>query len=309
MFKTFNEKFDQSPAHVSTNLTVFVVLLIVILKIVATIFSGSAAVLSSLIDSLSDIALSIITLISVRWSLKPADDNHRHGHGKIEGICALIQACFLVGGAAFLLLEVINRFVEPQPIAAHNLTLVIMGLSVFLSWLISMVQRKAAAKTDSLAIESDAAHYSTDMWINAMVFTTILVDAFGFSVLWLDPVCALFVAGLMVRAAWVIALKSFAMLLDAEVEGSVKLRMSALIRSHPHVFGLHDLRAIQSGMRLFISFDIELDPQQSLQSAHDVARDVELLLLEEFPQAEIMIHLDPQGDTLDSRHGQEEVIA
>ncbi len=306
MFKRLKEEFDRSPAHITTNLTVTVVLLIVVLKIVATIFSGSAAVLSSLIDSLSDVALSVITLISVRWSLKPADDNHRHGHGKIEGICALIQASCLVGGAAFLLLEILNRFVEPQPIAAHNLTLVIMGLSVFLSWVISAMQKKAAAKTDSLAIESDSQHYSTDMWINTSVFITILVDAFGFRTLWLDPLCALFVAWLMVRAAWGIAQKSFAMLLDEEVDGSVKLRMTALIRSHPKVFGLHDLRAIQSGMRMFISFDIEVDPHQTLQSAHDVARDVELLLLEEFPQAEVMIHLDPQGDTLDSRHGREE---
>lgn len=309
MFKKLRDKFDHSPAHLTTNLTVIVVLLIVILKIVATIFSGSAAVLSSLIDSLGDIALSTITLISVRWSLKPADDNHRHGHGKIEGICALIQASCLVGGAAFLLLEVLNRFANPQPIAAHNLTLVIMGLSVFLSWFISFLQRKAAAKTDSLAIESDAAHYAMDMWINISVFITILVDAFGFRSLWLDPLCALFVAGFMVRAAWAIAQKSFAMLLDEEVHSSVKLRMTALIRSHPKVFGLHDLRAIQSGMRMFISFDIEVDPHQSLQEAHEIAREVEVLLLEEFPQAEVMIHLDPQGDTLDSRHGREEIVS
>ncbi|MEK7801644.1 MAG: cation diffusion facilitator family transporter, partial [Pseudomonadota bacterium] len=155
---------------------------------------------------------------------------------------------------------------------------------------------------ESLALEADSLHYATDIWINGTVFALVLVDYMNIAPLWLDPLCALLVAGLMVRAAWYIALKAFAMLMDQELSADIKSRMIAVIRSHPEVMGVHDLRATQSGMRKRVSFDIEVDPNLLLWSAHEISRSVENALLAEFPLAEIMIHIDPYGDTEDSRH-------
>ena len=119
---------------------------------------------------------------------------------------------------------------------------------------------------------------------------------------WLDPLCALAVAGLMANAAYKIAAKSFDMLMDKELSTEIRSKIIAITRSHPEVMGLHDLRTIQSGTRYLISLDIELDPSMLLWSAHEITREIEKAILAEYPQSEIMIHVDPYGDTEDSRH-------
>ncbi|HNQ91381.1 MAG TPA: cation diffusion facilitator family transporter [Alphaproteobacteria bacterium] len=295
-------EFEKNPALSSSTVTVAIVIVLVFAKSVALAYSGSAAVLSALMDSLGDVGLSVMTLFAVRLSMKPADEDHRFGHGKIEGITALLQSAVLVGGASFLLLEAMGRLIHPQPITYHVFTMFLMGLSVLLSALITAVQKMAVRKSGSLAVEADSAHYSSDIAINGAVFLVVAADYAGWAAGWLDPLCALVVAGLMVRAARTIAYKSFSMLMDRELPDNIRSKLTAMIRSHPEVLGLHDLRTTQSGSRYMISFDIELDPSMLLWSAHEIARAVEQTILDEFPNAEIMIHIDPFGDTDDSRH-------
>lgn len=302
MKKALQQKFKDNPATTTSLITVAMVIILVVAKSVALWVSGSAAVLSALIDSLSDVGLSAMTLISVRWSVKPPDDDHRHGHGKVEGIAALLQASMLLGGGAFLVLEAMGRFLHPVEMSRHLFTLALMALSVVISIAIAKVQKLGAEHSNSLAVEADATHYSADVIINGSVFVIILVDYLNIFGHWIDPVCAIGVAGIMARAAYQIAIKAFGMLLDAELPSDVRNRIIAKIRSHPDVLGLHDLRTTQSGMRELISFDIEVEPSLSLQEAHEISRKLEDALLLDFPNAEVMIHIDPAGDTRDSRH-------
>lgn len=302
MKKHIQKKFKENPAIVSSTITVFLVLTLVIIKVVATWVSGSAAVLSALIDSISDIGLSLMTLITVQWSMKPADDDHRHGHGKVEGIAALVQAMMLAGGGMFLVLEAFDRFVEPVKMTDHIFTMVLMLASVVISITIAKVQQAGAKHSDSLAVEADSLHYSSDIWINGSVLMVVVADYFQLLGNWLDPVSALGVAAIMARTAYQIILNSFGMLLDQELPESTRNLIIAKIKSHPSVLGLHDLRTSKSGMKTFMSFDIELAPDLSLAVAHDISRQVENTLLLDFPNSEIMIHIDPVGDKMDSRH-------
>ena len=302
MKQRIKASFKNNPAATTSMITVVMVVVLVIAKSVALWVSGSAAVLSALIDSISDVGLSIMTLISVKWSAKPADDNHRHGHGKVEGISALLQASLLLGGGVFLLMESMGRFINPVQMTGHIFTLFLMGVSVFLSLVIARVQKMGAEHSNSLAVEADSMHYSADVIINGAVFLIVLVDYLNIAGRWIDPVCAIGVAGVMARAAYQVAIKAFGMLLDEELPEDMRNRITAKIRSHSGVLGLHDLRTTQSGMRQFISFDIEVMADLSLAAAHDISREIEDSLLDEFPNAEIMIHIDPAGDTRDSRH-------
>lgn len=300
---SFLKKFPQAPATLQASyITVAVVLVLVFAKAVAVIFSGSAAVLAALIDSLSDVALSLMTLISLRVSMKPADEDHRYGHGKVEGITALLQAACLAGGGVFLIMESITRLMKPNLITDHMFTMFLMGVAVVLSGGLSWVQRRAAQKSDSLALEADSLHYSSDVWINLSVFMVVFLDYLGSMPVWFDPVCAIIVAGLMCRAAWNITMKSMSMLMDQQLPDDIKSRIIAIIRSHQSVLGFHDLRATQTGMRKFIAFDIEVDPSMLLWSAHEISRDLEQAIIREFPESEVMIHIDPFGDIKDSRH-------
>jgi ferrous-iron efflux pump FieF len=289
-------------ALLASQITVGMVIVLVFAKTIAYIYSGSAAVLSTLIDSVSDIGLSMMTFLSIRWSLKPADEDHRFGHGKIEGVAALLQAAFLVGAGSFLFLEAAGRFLSPSHMTHHVFTMMLMGFSTLVSWVMTLVQRHNLKKSGSLALEADYAHYSSDILINGSAFVVILLDYLEIIPVWFDPLAALIVAGLLARAAYGIALRSFDMLMDRDLGPDVRKKIMGVITAHPEVLSAHDLRTSQSGMKIFISFDIDVDPNILLWSAHEIGQAVERDLLKEFPNAEIMIHIDPSGAPEDARH-------
>lgn len=291
-------------ALLASSITVGTVISLVFAKTIAYIFSDSTAVLSSLIDSISDIGMSLMTWISIRWSLKPADEDHRHGHGKIEGVAALLQSAVLMGAATFLLFSALGRFLQPQPIEQHLYTIFLMTLSAGASLFLTFVQRKANKESGSLALEADQAHYSTDVWMNGVVILVILADFANLAPLWLDPACTIMIAGLFAYTAYGIALKAIDMLMDREVEPEIRERILKIICSPSEVKGVHDLRCTRSGMKMFVSFDMEVDSNLLLWTAHEIAQEAEYRILKEFPNAEILIHLDPEGDTADSRHGE-----
>jgi ferrous-iron efflux pump FieF len=294
---------NESHTHLGTSVvTMGAVVVLVFAKTIGYVFSDSAAVLSSLIDSLTDVGLSLMTFFALRFSAKPADTNHRYGHGKIEGVSALLQAGFLFGGATFLVFEAFDRLINPVPMHGHIFAMTMLALSGIVSFGISFLQKRALKKEDSLALEADHAHYSTDVWINAVAFVVVWVTYMGWAPVWVDTLAALGIAGLLGYASYTISHKAFGMLTDRELPHEIRNRIIEIVVRTEGALGLHDLRTYQSGRVMFVSFDMEVDPNIMLWSAHEIARAVEMNLIAEFPNAEILIHLDPAGDTDDTRH-------
>lgn len=283
-------------------LTMGAVIVLVFAKTVGYVYSDSAAVLSSLIDSLTDVGLSLMTFFALRLSAKPADTNHRYGHGKIEGVSALLQAGFLFGGATFLVFEAFNRLINPVEMQGHIFAMTMLGLSAIVSLGVSYMQKRALRKEASLALEADHAHYATDVWINLVALAVVWLTYIGWAPVWVDALAALGIAGLLGRASYSISHKAFGMLTDRELPQEIRAKIVEIVSRNEGVMGLHDLRTYQSGRVMFVSFDMEVDPNILLWSAHEIARAVELALVAEFQNAEILIHLDPAGDTDDTRH-------
>lgn len=281
--------------------TIAIAIMLVALKGFAFVVTGSLAVLSSLIDSVLDVNISIINYLAIGYSAKPADEEHRYGHGKIEGLAALLQASMIGGAAVFLVFEVLSRLVDPQPMESHITAIVIMIVSALASLAIVAVQNNALARSGSLAIESDRAHYTSDILLHAGVIVAVLIQFYKGPV-WIDAAFAAIVVLWMANTAREIAGKGLDMILDRELPKEQRERLLTLINNHAGVLGVHDLRTTRSGMKEIITFDIEADPQLSLHDAHAITKDLEREILEIFPDAEIMIHVDPHGEIEDSRH-------
>jgi ferrous-iron efflux pump FieF len=270
-------------------------------KVFAFFHTGSAAILASVFDSGVDLMMSAMTFISLRYSLIPPDDTHRHGHGKIEGITALIQGALMMSLAGVLAYQAFIRLISGAPVEDPEIGIGVMVLSMVLSATLVKYQGHAVHTDHSLAIEADRGHYTSDIAMNAgTIAVLVLVPLTGLQ--FLDPLFAFGIASLMSYTALGIGRKSFAMLLDEEVEGPIKDRVAELITSDARVKNMHDLRITRSGMRLMMYFDMDLDGDLSLRDAHSVAIAAEDRILAEFPHAEIMIHLDPEHAPADRRH-------
>jgi ferrous-iron efflux pump FieF len=301
MSDTYSDKIEPRYAMLASFWALGTVAALIVIKSYAYWLSDSAAILATLTDSFTDAAMSLAMLGALRYSLRPADRSHRHGHGKMEGIGALFQAACLIGAALFLAFEGLQRFAQPQNITHHTLGLWVAGIAIVLSIILVSVQKYCLSKAPSLATESDQAHYSTDIALNGSVAAALLADYYG-GPQWVDPLCAIMVALYYAYAARKIALKATDMLTDRELPEAVRTRIKDIIKRHPDILGFHDLRTRKSGMVIHISFDVEIDPELTLREAHGIVRALEQDIISDFPYAEIIIHKDPYGDTHDTRH-------
>ena len=268
---------------------------------VATGFS--AAVLAAMLDGATDVAVSAMTLAAIAYARRPPDAQHRHGHGKAEGLSALAQCGLMAAAAAFLAWESVGRLLARPPVEAPLIAAAVIVGSSALTLAIIAVQRRAAVRDPSLALEADTAHYASDLALNAGVAATLIAAWVG-APPWLDGAFGLAVAVWVARAAAGVGRAALDMLLDAELPGDARARIEALAAgAHPQVRGVHDLRTRRAGAREAIALDIELDPSMTLAAAHAVGQAVEAAILSAFPRAEVMIHLDPHGVAHeDSRH-------
>lgn len=289
-------------ALIAGGASIVTVVVLIGLKLFAYFENGSASVLASLIDSVVDGSVSLVSFCAIRLSLKPPDAEHRHGHGKVEGLAALFQAAFIGGAGVFLLMESLSRFNQPpQAFGEERIVAITMIVSIVISILLIGFQNLILKKAPSLTVEADRAHYSMDILINLGVIGVMLAMNKGLP-RWIDPLFAVAVSlylGLTVKS---ITAKGIDMLLDRELPGDVRETITKKVLSHRQVMGMHDLRTTKSGMRVFISFDVELDPSLLLYHAHEIVREIEHDVLVLFPLAEILIHADPYGDTFDTRH-------
>lgn len=294
---------DPKPALalVAAGWSVTTVAVLLVIKTYAYVESGSAAILATLMDSVIDAGVSVILFLAIRLSLKPADTVHRHGHGKVEGLAALFQAAMMFGGAAFLVFEAAHRFIHPDVVEHHVLSGSIAALAIVLSVILISVQRYVLKRAPSLALEADRAHYTTDIALNGSVIAALAIDYYG-GPHWVDPAVALCIAGYFAWTSWGIGMQGTDMLMDREMPDAVRKRIIDIVNRHDEALGIHDLRTRKSGMVLHISFDVEIDPHMTLSQAHDVTRELENMILADFPYAEVLIHMDPHGDTYDARH-------
>lgn len=296
-----NFKHEPKYALIASAAAIATVSTLIILKSIAYFLSGSTAILSTLADSITDAAISLMMLFAVKYSLKPADEQHRHGHGKIEGIASLFQGAFMAAAGLFIIFEAIHKFLSPEKVTHNILGIIIILIAIFLNLILVFIQRYCLKKAPSLAIEADHAHYKTDIFLNMSVIFALFSNYIG-APIWFDPLIAFGVAIYFFITAGKISIKSIDMLMDKEVSKSNRKIIEDIIANNEKALGMHDLRTRKSGMTLHISFDVEMDPDMTLCQSHDVVRELEQEIIKLFPNAEVLIHVDPQGDTEDTRH-------
>jgi ferrous-iron efflux pump FieF len=268
--------------------------LLIAIKLYAYLTTGSVALLSTLLDSGLDMAASLINLLAVHHALAPADAEHRFGHGKAEPLAGLAQVAFILGSSVLLLIEVVNHFAEPQPVENAGIGIVVMVASIAVTAVLMIYQRHVIRQTGSLAVRADATHYFSDFLVNAAVIAALLLSAW-LGLWWIDPLFGLAVALFIAFTAIGIGREAFDMLMDREMEDAERDQIKEIIRQHPQVRDLHELRTRVAGQFRFIQFHLELDADMTLREAHRISDDVEKVLLQHFPGAEIIIHQDPYG--------------
>ena len=278
----------------ATYASVSVASVLILAKTGAWLFTESVSLLSSLVDSLLDVGASIVNLLAVRHALQPADREHRFGHGKAEPLAGLAQSAFIAGSGIFLLLESADRLINPMPVENGAIGIAVMILAIVLTLGLVLFQRYVVKKTNSVAIAADSLHYRVDILVNAAVIVSLVLSSYQG---WLlaDPLFAIAIVAYMAWGSLSIARESINSLMDRELPDEDRIKIRDIAMGHPEVLDVHDMRTRTAGPDTFIQLHLELPGHLLLEEAHRISDEVMYQVEEAFPNAEVLIHQDPEG--------------
>mgnify|MGYP006282438157 CR=1 FL=1 len=277
-----------------TLMSVGVAALLVTVKAIAWLASGSVALLASLADSALDLLASTITFFAVRYAAAPPDDDHRFGHGKAEAFASLMQAGLVFASAALVGQEAIRTLLNPRPLEAEGWALAVMGLSIVMTFLLITAQSWVLRRTRSVAVSGDRAHYASDLASNLAALAGIAASVW-FGLEGLDGAAALVIAALLLWGAIGVFREAAVQLMDRELPAEDRARIIEIVSSDPRLTDVHQLRTRASGPYVHMQMHVDLDPLLTLEDAHRVIVEAERRLLAAFPMADILIHPDPRG--------------
>lgn len=277
--------------RLATNASLGVASILIVSKAVAWWLSGSVSLLAGLADSMLDGVASFLNLLAVRYALRPADDDHRYGHGKAEALAGMAQALFIGGSAVLIGVQAVERLKNPTPLGDATVGIVVMLLSLGLTVALLMVQARVVRLTGSTAVRADSLHYRSDLLLNASILVALVLARFGWPQV--DAYFGLGIALYILWSALQIARESSAILMDKELPGEVSEQMMTLVCAVPGVQGAHDLRTRVSGNHWFVQVDLELPGTLTLTEAHVLCDAAAAAIRREYPKAEVLVHADP----------------
>jgi ferrous-iron efflux pump FieF len=268
-------------------------LILALAKFYGWLQTDSISILGSLLDSFLDVTSAIIIAFAVRYSLQPADHDHRYGHGKAEPIAAFIQALFIAGSAVLLLIESCRRILYPAPLLMEaEVGVAVMAFSVLASLGLFAFQMMAWRRTGSMAVKANAMNYRMDVLTNLASFTAI-GSAWFYDAQSVDALAGAGIALYLLYAAYGIAQGALDMLMDKELPTAEREKISQIALSHPQVHRVSDLRTRAAGNDIFVEVTLRMSGILTLVQAQDIADIITFKIRQQYPSAEVRIRKLP----------------
>lgn len=265
--------------------------LLIAMKLIVGIISGSVSIISEAIHSSMDLVAALIAFFAVRVSDTPPDSRHPYGHGKVENISGVIEGVLILIAAAIIIIEAVKKI-----IGSHSLPeslwigAVVMLVSGIVNIIVSRRLYKVARETGSLALEADALHLKTDVYTSLGVAAGLAIIYFT-GIVWLDPVIAILVALFILKESYNLIARAFSPLLDTSwSEGEVK-DLERHLSNMKVTF--HDLRTRVAGNYRFVDLHIELPGDESVGNAHSYCDMIEEGLKDIYSNLTVTIHVEP----------------
>lgn len=277
-------------------LSVFSNTFLMVAKFIIGFYIGSISVISEAIHSANDLLASFIAVFAVKHSVKPPDREHPYGHGKIENISGTIEAILIFMAAAFIMKEAVEKIIHGGEIINTSYGIAVMGFSALANLLVSSYLLKVGKETDSIALEADGMHLRTDVYTSLGVFAGLgLIKITGYHMI--DPIIAIAVAVLILKAAWDLTRKALLPLLDIALDDEKTKLVESVLDEYSGVFyEYHKLRTRKSGRESHIDLHIVVDPDTTVEEAHRMCDNIELEIKRLIPHSFVLIHVEPASE-------------
>lgn len=271
---------------------------IIILKLVVGIYSGSISIISEAMHSLSDFFASVLTFFAVIKSAEPADKEHPFGHGKYEDMSGFIEGGLIIFASFFIVYEALKKLFSgmSEPLDT-TLGLWVMGISVILNIIVSSVLFKVAKNTDSVSLFADAEHLRTDVLSSVGVFLGLLLIKYtGLSMI--DPIIAIVVAVVIFKTGFSISKNTMDNLLDCSLPEDDMNAICKFLDSFKSngISEYKELKARRLGPHKKVEVTLVFPKQMTIYECHNICDLIECKMVEQFGDISASIHLEPESE-------------
>jgi cation diffusion facilitator family transporter len=273
---------------------------LVIIKLIVGLHVGAVSLISEAAHSGVDLVAAMIAFFAVKKAVEPPDEEHAYGHGKFENLSGAIEALLIVFAAILIIYESIEKFSTMQEPEYLEYGIIIMAISITINYLVSKRLIKVAHQTESQALEADGLHLQADIWTSVGVLAGLVaIKTTGW--IWLDPVIAILVAGIIFKTGWDMTVESTKELTDVSLPAEDEAIIKYVINSHKEIVNCHRLRTRRSGSYRILDVHIVMDGMLPLKKVHDICDIIERQIKEKLGMCDVMIHAEPD----DKKRGEE----
>ncbi len=267
--------------------------LLILLKLVAGILTGSVSIIAEAIHSGIDLLAALIAFVCLRIAGRPADREHPFGHGKVENVSGTIEAVLIFVAAIFIIYEAINRIIAEAIVEYLSIGIAVMAISVVVNIIVSRHLLRIARDSDSIALEADARHLTADVYTSLGVLVgLVVVQVTGLNIL--DPIIAIGVSIFIMRAAYNLTRRAFPSLIDVKLpEEEEALIVSTMSEHMGALVGFHELRTRKAGSERYIELHMIMARDASIERAHSLCDHLEEDIKSRLPNIHVTIHVEP----------------
>lgn len=273
-------------------------------KLIAAVLTGSVALLSEAVHSMTDVVASSIAYVSVRVAAAPPDEEHPYGHGKVESLAGFAESILLLIIVVYIVFESIRKLISGGGVERLGFGMIVMGASALGAVVVGLYVTSVGRKSGSLALQSNGQHLRVDAVTSLGVLVALAVTALtGWKQA--DSVVAILLAAWIGFSAWLLAKQAFDQLIDRRLPDEEVTTIRAIVAKHDGILGCHRLRSRLSGSQRYIDMHIVVPNQLTVVEAHELADQLEKHISEALEPAQVVIHVDPYDESKAERRNME----
>ncbi|HPN95070.1 MAG: Ferrous-iron efflux pump FieF [bacterium ADurb.Bin236] len=263
-------------------------------KFAAGVFGGSQAMVADAIHSLSDTVTDIAVIVGSMFWQRPPDEDHPHGHGRIETAVTVFIGTALAAVAVGLIYNALTTFEERHSSLPAMIALWAALGSIVIKEILYRWTAAVAAKVKSPAMAANAWHHRSDALSSIPAAAAVAGARLLPGAQFLDHLGAVVVAAFILHAAWRISWPAINQLIDAGAPAEIIRRVERAAMSVDGVRAAHKIRARHIGSGFEVNLHVLVDPDISVRAGHDIATATRGRVVFETPDVvDVIVHIEP----------------
>jgi cation diffusion facilitator family transporter len=263
-----------------------------VFKTILGLMTGSVSLLADAVHTFSDSLTSVVVIFGFRMSDRPADERHPFGHGRMEGLAAVVIGVLLAVAAVEMTQYAVERLIEKNPKPVHAETWVIASLigTVALKEFQARFSMDLGKLIKSQALVADGLHHRSDVLATGLVIVALIAARWNITLI--DGVAGIGVAVLIGWCAYETLAGAMSPLLGERAPEDMYEEIEQIARAVPGVLGVHDVLVNRYGGMDIISLHIEVSATENVMHLHDMSEEIETKVRRAFP-GHAIVHVDP----------------